>query len=99
MIQETWVRSLGWEDPLEKVKDTQSSILENSMDCIVHGIANSWTRVSDFHIYFKNICIYNIDLLFPLHLSCTLSRFINIFLSSLKGYINCTEIRTHNGFN
>ena len=24
---ETWVRSLGWEDPLEKVKVTQSSIL------------------------------------------------------------------------
>ena len=25
--QETWVRSLGWEDPLEKGKDTHSSIL------------------------------------------------------------------------
>ena len=25
--QETWVRSLGWEDPLEKVKATHSSIL------------------------------------------------------------------------
>ena len=25
--QETWVRSLGWEDPLEKDKATQSSIL------------------------------------------------------------------------
>ena len=24
---ETWVRSLGWEDPLEKGKATQSSIL------------------------------------------------------------------------
>ena len=24
---ETWVRSLGWEDPLEKVKATRSSIL------------------------------------------------------------------------
>ena len=24
---ETWVRSLGWKDPLEKGKDTQSSIL------------------------------------------------------------------------
>ena len=24
---ETWVRSLGWEDPLEKVKSTHSSIL------------------------------------------------------------------------
>ena len=26
-MQETWVRSLGWEDPLEKGKDTHSSIL------------------------------------------------------------------------
>ena len=35
---ETWVRCLGWEDPLEKGKATSSSILENSLDCIVHGI-------------------------------------------------------------
>ena len=26
-IQETWVRHLGWEDPLEKGRATQSSIL------------------------------------------------------------------------
>ena len=26
-MQETWVQSLGWEDPLEKVKTTPSSIL------------------------------------------------------------------------
>ena len=26
-VQETWVRSLGWENPLEKGKATQSSIL------------------------------------------------------------------------
>ena len=33
-MQETWVRSLGWEDPLEKEKTTHSkySGLENSMD-------------------------------------------------------------------
>ena len=33
-VQETWVRSLGWEDPLEKEMATHSSILglENSMD-------------------------------------------------------------------
>ena len=23
--------------------------LENVMDCIVHGVAKSWTRLSDFH--------------------------------------------------
>ena len=26
-MQETWVRSLGWEDPLEKGMDTHSRIL------------------------------------------------------------------------
>ena len=26
--------------------------LENSMDCIVHGVAKSWTRLSDFHFHF-----------------------------------------------
>ena len=46
-----WVRSLGWEDPLEKGKATHFSILENSMDCIVHGVAKSWTWLSDFHFH------------------------------------------------
>ena len=41
-MQETWVQSLGWEDPLEK-----GNGLENSMDCIVHGVAKSWTQLSD----------------------------------------------------
>ena len=27
VMRETWVRSLGWEDPLEKKKATHSSIL------------------------------------------------------------------------
>ena len=38
---ETWVRSLGWEDPLEKKKATYSSSLENSMDYIDHGVTKS----------------------------------------------------------
>ena len=28
----------------------QYSGLESSMDCIVHGITKSWTRLSDFHV-------------------------------------------------
>ena len=42
---ETWVRSLGWENPLEKGKATHSSILA----CVAHGVAKSWTQLSDFH--------------------------------------------------
>ena len=42
-MRETWVRSLNWEDPLEKGKGypLQYSGLENSMDCIVHRVAKS----------------------------------------------------------
>ena len=29
----------------------QNSGLENSMDCIVHGITKSWTPLSDFHFH------------------------------------------------
>ena len=38
-IQETWVLSLGWEDPLEKGKATHSSIL--AWKTIVHGVTKS----------------------------------------------------------
>ena len=44
-MQETWIQSLGWEDPLEKGKAAhfplQYSHLENSIT--VHGVAKSWT--------------------------------------------------------
>ena len=49
-IWETWVRSLGWEDPLEKGmgNQLQYSCLENPMDrgawrAKVHGVTKSWT--------------------------------------------------------
>ena len=31
----------------------QDSGLENSMDCLVHGVAKSWTLLSDFHFHDK----------------------------------------------
>ena len=37
----------------------QYSDLENPMDCIVHGVTKSWTRLSNFHFL---ICF-----MFPLH--------------------------------
>ena len=54
-LWETWVQSLGWEDPLEKGKAThfQYSGLENSKDCIVQGVAKCRTQLSDFHLHFK----------------------------------------------
>ena len=49
-MQVTLVRSLGWEDsPGEEGKGypLQFSGLENSMDCIVHGVAKNQTQLSD----------------------------------------------------
>ena len=44
-MRETWVQFLGWDDLLEKGSySLQYSGLENSMDCIVHGVAKSQTR-------------------------------------------------------
>ena len=50
---ETWVLSLGWEDPLEEVMTTHSSILawripmeKGAWQATVHGIPKSRTRLS-----------------------------------------------------
>ena len=50
---ETWVRSLGWEDPLEKVMATHSSILDWTIPidrgawwATACGVAKSWIRLS-----------------------------------------------------
>ena len=53
-MRETWARSLGWEDPLEKGKATHSSILawRIPLDCIVHGVAKSRRQLNDFHFHF-----------------------------------------------
>ena len=50
-MQEIWVWPLGWEDSLEKEKGypLKYSDLENSTDCIVHGVTKSRTRLSSFH--------------------------------------------------
>ena len=48
-MQETWVRSLGWEDSLEKAKATHSSILAWRIPWTIHGVTKSRTRLSDFH--------------------------------------------------
>ena len=48
-MQEILVQYLGWEDPLEKGKATQSSILAWRIPWTVHGVAKTWARLSDFH--------------------------------------------------
>ena len=53
-MQETWVRSLGWEDPLEESMTIHSSTLawripmdRGAWRATVHGVAKRWTQLSD----------------------------------------------------
>ena len=53
-MQETWVSSLGWDNPLEEGMATHSCILawricmeRGAWWATVHGVAESWTRLSD----------------------------------------------------
>jgi len=49
-MRETWVRSLGWDDPLEEGMAVHSSVLawRIPMDRgAVHGVAKSWTQLRD----------------------------------------------------
>ena len=48
-MRETWVRSLGWEDPLEEGMATHSSILawripmdRRAWQATVHGVLKEW---------------------------------------------------------
>ena len=55
-MRETWVQSLGWQDPLEKWTANHFSILAwRILDCIVHGVAKSWTQLNDFHFQSEHI--------------------------------------------
>ena len=53
-MQETWVQSLGWEDPLEESMATHSSILawripmdRGASRAAVHGVAKNQTQLSN----------------------------------------------------
>ena len=54
-LGDPWVRKIHWRRGLGrspgegKVYPLQCSGLENYTDCLVHGVAKSWTRLSDFH--------------------------------------------------
>ena len=54
VIQETWVRTLGWDDPLKEGMAAHSRILawrilmdRGAWQAAVHGVAKSQTRLSD----------------------------------------------------
>ena len=54
VVRENWVRSLGWEDPLEQGMATHSSTLawripmdRGAWRATVYGFEKSWTRLSN----------------------------------------------------
>ena len=49
-VRETWVRSLGWKDPLEKGKATHSSIVAWRIP-LDYRVTKSWTQLSDVHFH------------------------------------------------
>ena len=75
-IWETWVQSLGWEDPLEEGMATHSSILawripidRGDWQATVNGVAKSWTQPAnnslDFFLFYYlfQLCRYPLDTL------------------------------------
>ena len=58
-MQETWVQSLGWEDPLEEGIATQSSILALRIPWteepggLQSTASQSWMQLSDLHYYYR----------------------------------------------
>ena len=61
--QEMWVRSLGWEDPLEEGMATHSSILtwripwtEKPGGLTVHSVTQSWTQLKQLSMHTCACC-------------------------------------------
>ena len=75
--QETQVRSLGWEDPLETENGNllQYSCLENPMDrgacqATVHSVTKSQTQLSAHTAYYTALSKGPLDIFQPIGLRC-----------------------------
>ena len=65
---ETWVRFLGWKDPLQKGKATHSSILAWRIPQTVWSwVTKSETRLSDLHFTHFPQSVATSDLFYRLH--------------------------------
>ena len=61
----------------------QYSGLENSLECIVHGVAMSWTQLNDFHFHF---CLLIFIIAFPYYSFnvCKVSSDISSFILDIN---------------
>ena len=54
-LREIWVQSLGWEEPLEKGKDTHSSILDWRIpwaeELTVHRVSKEWDKTEQLNTF------------------------------------------------
>ena len=100
-MRETWVWSLGWEDPLEEVIATRSSILawripmdRGAWQATVHETTKSWTWLSDWvqHSTFKLHHVLSSDIYtHPWHdvcvyIACTWYIYIMCMIFSLYAF-------------
>ena len=63
--QETWVRPLGWKDPLEKGKATHCSILTWRIPWIIqpaYGVTESHMTKQLFHFHFQFSSVQSVSL-------------------------------------
>ena len=95
-MQETWLWSLGGEDPPEKGMATHSSILawkipwtEEPDGATVHGVAKSWTQQSDWHFSLKGLYISVANVI----TSKRKPKAINLKLYCIKPPWNCIPPR------
>ena len=64
-VQETWVRPLGWKDPLEKGKATHCSILTWRIPWIIqpaYGVTESHMTKQLFHFHFQFSSVQSVSL-------------------------------------
>ena len=60
-MQETWVRSLGWEDLLEKGKATESSILAWRIPWTMQSMGSQRVRLRDFRFSLSLILFQTVN--------------------------------------
>ena len=85
---ETWVPSLGWEEPLEKGKVTHSSIPAWR----IQGVAKSREWLSDFHFHFQNTLPSDHVILYPTAPSLSFAELAFFFIQFILMYFKIKNV-------